>query len=75
MRKERLENINFITLDETYIAQMAELYKRSFAGEPWNDDWSDEKQLFKYMAEISGGHHALNFGLVMDGELVALSIG
>ena len=75
MRKENLENIKFITLDETYISQMAELYKRSFAGEPWNDDWSDEKQLLEYMAEISGGYHALNFGLVMDGELVALSVG
>lgn len=75
MRKEQLENMNLITLDETYISQMAELYKRSFAGEPWNDDWSDKKQLLEYMAEISGGYHALNFGLVMDGELVALSVG
>lgn len=32
-------------------------------------------QLLEYMAEISGGYHALNFGLVMAGELVALSVG
>jgi RimJ/RimL family protein N-acetyltransferase/ribosomal protein S18 acetylase RimI-like enzyme len=75
MKKEQLENINLITLDESFISQMAQLYKRSFAGEPWNDDWTDNEQLLQYIAEISNGYNALNFGLLMDGELVALSVG
>ena len=28
----------FINLDESYFLEAAELYKDSFAGEPWNDD-------------------------------------
>ena len=43
----------FVLLDETYLPQMAELYKSSFAGEPWNDDWSNSEQLNQYIKEIS----------------------
>lgn len=28
----------FIILDESYIVQAAQLYKESFAGEPWFND-------------------------------------
>ena len=55
-----------ILLDASYLPQMAELYKISFAGEPWNDDWSDTEQLMEYMKEISGSYNALNFGLLQD---------
>ena len=43
----------FIVLDDTYLNQMALLYKNAFRGEPWNDDWSDEAQLSEYIKEIS----------------------
>ena len=65
----------FITLDETYIYQMAALYKEAFGCEPWNDDWSDEVQLKKYIREISCSYNALNYGLFIDNELAAVSIG
>jgi aminoglycoside 6'-N-acetyltransferase I len=65
----------FILLDETYLPQMAELYKNAFNGEPWNDDWSDPVQLNEYIKEISGGYNALNYGLVIDGRLAAMSLG
>lgn len=39
----------FIQLDESYLAEAAQLYKEAFAGEPWNDDWSDQKQLMEYI--------------------------
>lgn len=65
----------FIVLDDSRLAEMAQLYKISFAGEPWNDDWSDSVQLSEYIKEISGGYGALNFGLLIDGKLAAMSLG
>ena len=53
----------FIQLDESYLAEAAQLYKEAFAGEPWNDDWSDQKQLTEYIKEVSGHYNALNYGL------------
>lgn len=32
-----------IMLDETYLPQIAELFKKAFGREPWNDDWSDKQ--------------------------------
>ena len=62
-------------LDESYIEQMADLFKKAFAGEPWNDNWSDRAQLLEYVKEISKNYNALNFGLLRDGKLIAMSIG
>lgn len=65
----------FILLDETYLPQMAELYKAAFSGEPWNDDWSDEKQLTEYIKDIAGSYNSLNYGLLVNGKLAAISLG
>ena len=65
----------FIQLDESYLDEAAQLYKEAFAGEPWNDDWSDQKQLMEYIKEVSGHYNALNYGLLIDGKLVAISLG
>ncbi len=65
----------FIVLDETYLSQMAELYKVAFGCEPWNDDWSDENQLKEYVKEISCSFNSLNYGLLINGRLSAVSIG
>ncbi len=70
---ERTES--FVLLDETNIPQMAELYKESFIGEPWNDDWSDNEQLMAYIRDLSCSFNSLNYGLIIDGELAAISIG
>ena len=75
IRGVKLESIEFITLDLNNLNEMAELYRISFAGEPWNDDWSNTEQLYKYMKEISGSYNSLNYGLKLDGKLVAMSIG
>ena len=65
----------FIRLDAGCLPEMAELYKTAFRGEPWNDDWSDPVQLNEYVKEISGGYNALNYGLLIDGKLAAMSVG
>lgn len=64
-----------INLDQSYFEEAAELYRESFKGEPWNDDWSDQKQLTEYIKEVSGHYNALNYGLLIDGKLVAVSLG
>jgi len=65
----------FITLDETYLPQMAELYRAAFAGEPWNDDWSDTDQLTAYIKDLSCSFNSLNYGIIADGKLAAMSVG
>ena len=65
----------FILLDESYLDKMARLYQSAFKGEPWNDDWSNEVQLTEYIKDVSGGCNPLNYGLLIDGELVAMSLG
>ncbi len=65
----------FITLDETYLPEVAKLYKNAFGREPWNDNWDDETQLMEYIKEISCSFNSLNYGLFIDGKLAAVSIG
>ena len=65
----------FVVLDDSYMNEMAALYKSTFNGEPWNDDWSDENQLLEYVKEKAGGFHAINYGLLVDEKLVAISLG
>ena len=65
----------FIKLDAGRLPEMVELYKTAFRGEPWNDDWSDPVQLNEYVKEISGNYNALNYGLLIDGKLAAMSVG
>ena len=60
---------------ESFLPEMAELYSSAFKGEPWNDEWSDTFQLNEYVKEISGGYRALNYGLLIDGKLAAMSLG
>ena len=65
----------FIRLDENYLLQAAQLFSSSFAGKPWNDDWSDQKMLTEYIKEVSDGYNALNYGLLIDEKLAAISLG
>lgn len=65
----------FILLDTSYLPQMAELFRASFGREPWNDDWSDSSRLTEYIRDIFGAFNSLNYGLMSEGRLMALSIG
>ena len=63
------DNCLFTELDDSFLPQMAELFRRAFAGEPWNDAWSNDSQLAEYIYEISNSFNSLNFGLVRNGSL------
>ena len=69
MREELIE------LDESYLPAIAELYKNAFMGEPWNDDWSDRAQLENYIKDVAAYFKGLNYGLLIDRKLVAVSLG
>ena len=69
------DNCLFTELDDSFLPQMAELFRRAFAGEPWNDAWSNDSQLAEYIYEISHSFNSLNFGLVRNGSLIAVSVG
>jgi len=65
----------FVQLDELYLKEIAVLYRSAFIGEPWYDDWSDNTQLEEYIKDVSCYFHGLNYGLIKDGKLVAVSLG
>ena len=44
MKDEKL-----IILNETNFKEIMTLFKEVFEGEPWNHDWSNEKQLKEYI--------------------------
>ena len=70
-----MKNLSLIELNESDLPRMAELYRESFSGEPWNDDWRDTEQLYEYIKDISMGYRAVNYGLLIDGKLAGMSIG
>ena len=54
---------------------ITELFRDVFTNEPWNDDWSDPRQLDAYITDLIGQRYSLTLGY-FDGErLVALSMG
>ncbi|MBR5421225.1 MAG: GNAT family N-acetyltransferase [Lachnospiraceae bacterium] len=52
-----------------------ELFTSVFSNEPWNDDWSDEVQLDRYINDLTGQAYSLTYGLYDGDELIAVSMG
>ncbi len=69
------ERFCFKKLDESAIAIIEELFVSVFSKEPWNDDWSDEKQLHLYIQDLTGQSNSLTFGLFEGTELIGVSMG
>lgn len=65
-----LEKLNIERLDE-----VKALFYSVFTQPPWNDDWSDEQQLDKYVHDIMGNKNSLTYGLYEDGILIGASMG
>ena len=65
----------FIKLDESYLPAVADLYQRAFMGEPWNDNWCDRAQLEEYIKDVACYFNGINYGLLINGKLVAVSLG
>ncbi len=55
--------------------RITELFRGVFTGEPWNDDWSDEKQLEMYIQDLIGQDSSLTYGLYEGDEIIGVSMG
>lgn len=62
-------------LDRSSMPEVQEIFKSVFMGEPWNDDWRDEKRLYAYLKDITGNPNSLSLGLFEDDKLVGFSLG
>ncbi len=51
------------------------LFRGVFTQPPWNDDWSDDKQLDQYLLDLMGARSSLVLGLVEQDELIGVSLG
>lgn len=61
-------DINDITLIKVFFVDV-------FTNEPWNDDWSNAKQLHEYIVDLIGNANSLTLGYFADAEMVGLSMG
>lgn len=55
--------------------EIKSLYRTVFTKEPWNDDWSDEKQLDLYITDLIGNRNSLTLGLVDENQYVGMTLG
>ena len=62
-------------LELEHLEEVKELFKRVFMNEPWNDDWSNEKQLTNYMLDLMGNRNSLGIALCEKDEIVGISLG
>lgn len=67
--------ITFRQLDHSSFDEIKELFKSVFTAPPWNDDWSDERQLDEHLKDLMGARTPLAFGLFEEETLIGLSLG
>lgn len=70
-----MNEFSFRRLDKDAENGIRELFVSVFTREPWNDDWSDVRQLQLYIQDLTGQGNSLTFGLYEGKELVAVSMG
>lgn len=64
-----------VKLGESDFDRIKALFLGVFTQPPWNDDWSDEKQLDEYLMDLMGARTPLVLGLVENDELIGMAIG
>ena len=69
------EKYCFRQIEMSEIQTVKELFISVFTIEPWNDDWSDKKQLDLYLFDLMGQRNSLTYGLFENDELIAVSMG
>ncbi len=70
------DNMELRTLDpKKDFAQVKEVFESAFSREPWNDDWSDRRQLDLYIQDLLDQKNTLAFGLFDNDALVGIALG
>ena len=67
--------MEFVKLSVDDMADIKELFKSVFTGEPWYDDWSDEEQLDAYLMDLIGCFNSLSLGFKDENGLQAMALG
>lgn len=55
--------------------EIKNFFREVFTKEPWNDDWSNEKQLEDYIVDLIGNNNSLTLAYFDEDKLVALAMG
>lgn len=61
--------------EEQDFSETRRVFLEAFSKAPWNDDWSDGKQLDSYIHDLLSPNNALCFGLFDEDSLVGLVLG
>ncbi|MCQ2548298.1 MAG: GNAT family N-acetyltransferase [Clostridia bacterium] len=67
--------VNFKELTIKDLDAIKATIKEVFSLPPWNDDWSDEKQLEEYVLDFMEARNPLAYGLYEDEDLIGVSVG
>ena len=67
--------MNFKILTPQDKEPIINLFRNVFTREPWNDDWSDSKQLAAYIDDLIGQSNSLTLGYLDGDRLVGLAMG
>lgn len=57
------------------IEEIKTVIKDTFSREPWNDDWSNEKQFHSYILDLIDNKNSLSLGLYDNDKLIGVSLG
>lgn len=61
---------------QTDFEMLKKVFKETFSGEPWNDDWSNEEQLEGYLADLTSNNNSLTFVIKDEkGHIIAGALG
>lgn len=67
--------MGFRQLDINDLENAKNLFRSIFTQPPWNDDWSDEKQLDSYFRDMMCNKNSLAYGLFENDTLIGASTG
>lgn len=62
-------------IEPDHIEEIKSIIKEAFSREPWNDDWSDERQFHAYILDLIDNRSSLSLGLYDDDDLIGVSLG
>lgn len=62
-------------IEPDHIEEIKSIIKEAFSREPWNDDWSDERQFHSYILDLIDNRSSLSLGLYDDDDLIGVSLG
>ena len=65
-----LQELNMSNID-----MIKDFYVDIFTNEPWNDDWSNEKQLHEYIMDLIGNANSLTLAYYENSKMIGLCMG